>query len=205
MSPRTGPPSPQRGAGGDTSGSAMTADPFIVPITGLRRHPGAQRAEHRQGTIAGPQGGGQPLSVTGSRLLGGAPVSVDAVLSVVDGGIEVAGQVRAQWEGECRRCLKPVTGEVAADVRELYRPRVPGEAPDADEDTYPLGNDQLDLRPLARDAVLLSLPLAPLCRPDCAGLCPTCGADRNEGACGCAEQGGDPRWAALDVLRDAER
>ena len=72
--------------------------------------------------------------------------------------------------------------------------------PDADEDAYPLVDDELDLEPLVRDAVLLELPLAPLCREDCAGLCPQCGANRNEGACGCAAPR-DPRWATLDVLR----
>jgi uncharacterized protein len=180
----------------------MSNDPFIVPITGLRRTPGALRHERRQGVISGSDGPGRPLAVSGSHVAVGAPVLVDVDLLVVDGGVVVAGEVRARWEGDCRRCLRPVSGEVAVDVRELYRQRHPGEAPDSDEETYPLGADTLDLRPLARDAVLLNLPLAPLCGADCAGLCPVCGADRNDGGCACPPPAADPRWAALDVLRD---
>jgi uncharacterized protein len=183
----------------------MSTDPFIVPVTGLRRTPGAHRHEHRQGHIAGPRGPGVPLAVTGSQVVPGSLVSVDVSITVVDGGMEVSGQVGSRWQGECRRCLRAVTGDLVADVRELYRPRVAGESDDADEETYPLGADQLDLRPLARDAVLLNLPLAPLCRPDCAGLCPTCGADLNDGPCPCRPPATDPRWAALDILRDPYR
>ena len=72
---------------------------------------------------------------------------------------------------------------------------------EAEEETYPLLGDQLDLQPLARDAVLLNLPQVPLCREDCAGLCPVCGADRNDEPCGCEVEAGDPRWATLDALR----
>jgi uncharacterized protein len=73
---------------------------------------------------------------------------------------------------------------------------------DTDEaETYPLAGDTLDLAPMARDAVLLELPLAPLCREDCVGLCPTCGADRNEQPCDCDQLLANPAWAALDSLR----
>jgi uncharacterized protein len=58
------------------------------------------------------------------------------------------------------------------------------------------------LRPLVRDALLLELPLAPLCRPDCRGLCARCGADLNAGPCSCVADR-DPRWGALDALRGA--
>jgi len=139
-------------------------------------------------------------------------VDVEVVLSMLDGGIEVSGHVTAPWSGECRRCLRPVSGELSVGVRELYRPGTPsgrsgeavagtaGNRSAGDEDTYVLTGEALDLRPMARDALLLELPLAPLCRPDCAGLCPTCGADRNEEACTCAPDAGDPRWAGLDAL-----
>jgi uncharacterized protein len=142
--------------------------------------------------------------VTASRVPPGAEVGIDAVLEVVNGGIVVIGTVTAPWIGECRRCLVEVTGELVIEVREIYQPRTQGEEAasiEAEEETYPLLGDQLDLMPLARDAVLLHLPLAPLCRDDCAGLCPTCGADRNDGPCGCQPGDRDPRWATLDGLR----
>jgi uncharacterized protein len=164
----------------------MGQRPFVVNVAVLRRHAGERRHESRRGAIAG-------LTMTGSAVPPGSEVNVDVLLESVHGGILANATVRAPWEGECRRCLAPARGEVEARVRELF-------APDSDPDeTYPLGGDQLDLEPLARDAVLLELPLAPLCREGCAGLCPTCGANRNEGTCSCAVVA-DPRWGPLHVL-----
>jgi uncharacterized protein len=169
----------------------MSADPFLIPITSLRRHPGARRDERRVGPLG-------LLTVAGSQLPEEADVEVAVTLEVAVGGIAVSGLVEGPWRGECRRCLQPIVGTVAAEVRELYRPA--GHEEDAEE-TYLLGIDHLDLRPLARDAILLELPLAPLCRPDCAGLCPTCGVDRNQASCQCNSDRSDLRWAALDILR----
>ncbi len=176
----------------------MTTNPWLVPITNLKRFLGNRREEQRCGRVG-------ELRVSDSVVDANATVEADAVLDSVDGGIEVTATVVAPWSGECRRCLKPVGGRIEAHVREMYRPRPPGEPPDEDEETYPLSGELLDLRPLVRDAVLLELPIAPLCREDCAGLCPTCGADLNEGPCSCPPAGGDPRWAVLDALRESER
>ena len=172
----------------------MTADPFVVPITSFRHQHGVRREEHRRGPIG-------EVAVTASRLAPGGEADADVVLEVADGGIVVSGVVDAPWVGECCRCLKPVKGTTKLDVQELYRVRAEGEGPNEDEETYPLGHETLDLRPLVRDAVVLGLPMAPLCWPDCAGLCSQCGADLNAGECSCPKQLGDPRWAALDVLR----
>ena len=165
----------------------MSARPFLVNVAAIRRSPGTRRPERRAGPIPG-------LQVTGSQVVPGADVAIDAVLEVVSGGIVVVGTVTAPWLGECRRCLRPVRDDLAVEVREIYEPRK------GIKETYPLVGDQLDLMPLARDAVLLHLPTVPLCRDDCAGLCPQCGADRNEGACGCLQPSPDPRWSVLDVL-----
>jgi uncharacterized protein len=172
----------------------MTAGPWLVPITTLKRSLGARREERRSARVG-------ELRVAGSVVPVEAEAAADAVLVSVDGGIEVTAVITAPWRGECRRCLKPIAGELRCDVREVYRPRTRGEAEDPDEDTYPLHGEQLDLQPLVRDALILELPMAPLCRPDCRGLCPTCGADLNDGPCDCPPSGGDPRWAILDVLR----
>jgi uncharacterized protein len=169
-------------------------NPWLVPITTLRRSIGQRHHERRSGPVG-------VLRVADSRIPESAVVTADVDLDSVDGGIEVSGLVEAPWVGECRRCLKEVGGTLECEVREVYRRRPPGEPPGQDEETYPLAGEMLDLRPLVRDALLLELPMAPLCREDCAGLCPTCGADLSEGPCGCSPAGGDPRWAALDVLR----
>jgi uncharacterized protein len=139
----------------------------------------------------------------------GSDVVADVVLEASDGGIVASGTVSARWVGECRRCLCEVGGDLVVDVQELYQDRPArghdrADAAELAEETYPLTDETLDLLPLARDAILLHLPQAPLCRPDCAGLCPTCGADRNDGPCGCPPPDGDPRWAALDALRGTD-
>ena len=163
--------------------------PFVVDVVALRRHHGYR--EHV--TIHAPLAG---MRVTESEVPDDAPIDVDVTLEAVEGGIIVAGTITAPWVGECRRCLGRIDGTVEATVEELYvREPEEGEA-------YPIEGDHIDLEPLARESVVLALPLAPLCRPDCAGLCPTCGADRNAGPCGCPDRDGDPRWAALDALRE---
>ena len=182
----------------------MSPPPFAVNVAGLRRTPGARRTERRRGVIDG-------LAVTGSHVPPGDEVDVEVVLEVTGTSVVVAGMVAAPWAGECRRCLRPVEGDVAVQVRELYEPPDPDHdgpghhhpTPDGspDDETYSLAGDTLDLLPLARDAVLLHLPQAPLCAPDCRGLCPTCGADLNDGPCDCPSRAADDRWAALDALR----
>jgi uncharacterized protein len=175
----------------------VTANPWLVNVLTLRRQPGARWEEHRAGRIG-------ELTVAGSVVPATAEVAADVRLDSIDGGIEVTADIRAPWRGECRRCLRPLEGELRTEVRELYRARAEREPPDADEETYPLEGDHLDLQPLVRDAILLELPLAPLCQDDCQGLCPTCGAELNAGPCACAPGPVDPRWAALDVLRGGE-
>ena len=166
-------------------------NPFAVNVVTLRRQLGARREEHRSGPLP-------DLAVSGSAVPAGAVVEVDAVLEAVHGGVVVSADVAAPWAGECRRCLRPIAGQVSSRVRELYEAHSDG------EETYPLRGDQVDLAALARDAVLLELPQAPLCTEDCLGLCPECGANRNEGDCGHVISTIDPRWAALDALRTEE-
>ncbi|MGH9104084.1 MAG: YceD family protein [Acidimicrobiales bacterium] len=161
--------------------------PFLVNVAALRHRPGSSQREQRSGTLAG-------LAMPASRVSPVAEVAVDALLESASGGIVVLARVVAPWEAECRRCLGQARGELALEVRELYSDRGDPEL------SYPLPGDRLDLEPLVRDAVLLELPQVPLCRPDCAGLCPTCGADRNEAGCSCGEVARDLRRVALDGL-----
>jgi uncharacterized protein len=135
------------------------------------------------------------LFVTGSEVPEGAEIEVDLVLTPIGHTVEARGQVRAPWIGSCRRCLNVASGTAVGEVLELF------EDPPVEGETYPLVHDEVDLEPLARETVVLELPQAPLCREDCLGLCPECGADRNEGTCSCAPPL-DPRWAALDDLRN---
>ncbi len=168
----------------------MVRRTFVVNVAALRQRPGTRRPEERQGPIAG-------LAVTGSAVPTDADVSVNVVLEALPGAILARGTVTAPWRGECRRCLAETSGMVQAEVRELF------EEDHHPDETYPLVAEQVDLEPLARDAVLLELPQVPLCREMCQGLCPSCGADLNLASCGCRTDSADPRWAALDALRES--
>jgi uncharacterized protein len=169
----------------------VPARPFLVSVTALRKAPGTVQHEHRCGVLAG-------LQVTSARVPPGHEVCVEVDLESVHGGVMAHGFVSTTWEGECRRCLGPAAGELRTEVRELF------EQGSDEQETYRLRGEQLDLEPLARDAVLLELPQAPLCAEACKGLCPTCGANRNEAGCQCESTTVDPRWAALDVLRNQQ-
>ena len=163
--------------------------PFVVNISDLVDRPGARRRERVEGRLA------EPVTVVDSTLRTDVPVVVDALLEWVSDGLLVTGTVEGAWDGPCRRCLNPVQGTLRAEVQELF------ESKPTDDDAYRLSHDSVDLEPLAREALVLDLPLAPLCKEDCRGLCPTCGADLNQGGCDCPPPEADARWAALDVLR----
>jgi uncharacterized protein len=166
--------------------------PFLVNVADLVHRSGA----HRRERVAAPIDG---LRVVDASVPRGTEVVVDTLLEWVSDGILATGVASAPWAGECRRCLGPVGGELRVEFRELFT-----QSP-IDGESYPLRADHIDLGPLAREALLLDLPLAPLCADSCLGLCPTCGADLNRGACRCATEAVDPRWAALDALRGESR
>ncbi len=162
---------------------------FVVDVTPLRKLPGSVMRVQRSGRLSG-------LRLSAAAVADGDEVAVDAQLAWASDDVVVTADVSARWRGQCRRCLGDATGEVTASVREVYEPASDG------EETYALDGSRVDLALLVRDAVLLGLPPAPLCNDGCRGLCPVCGANRNETRCGCAASQPDPRWAALDTLRD---
>ncbi|MEX2658506.1 MAG: DUF177 domain-containing protein [Acidimicrobiales bacterium] len=164
-----------------------THRPFVVNVADLLRRSGTGRDEVLEGAL-------DQLEVVDTRMPAGSPVRIEARLESVGDGVVAKGQVVAPWEGECRRCLKTVTGTLRSDVLEVF------EAEPKEGETLLLDGMTIDLEPVAREAVLLDLPLAPLCTEDCEGLCPSCGVDRNEVACKCTPPAADPRWAGLEGL-----
>ena len=170
-------------------------NPFVVPVTSLLRHPGST-VEVKFSAPFDPDGSLAATSPGEAEVVPRADVEVRLVLTSFLGGVTATGTIVAPWRAECRRCATSVHGVLDVLVAEQFRR---GAEPD-DEDAYPLVDDEVDLSDLVRDAVVLELPLAPLCRQDCAGLCATCGADRNEDPCECQPEL-DSRWATLDALR----
>jgi len=160
---------------------------FVIGITEQRRNPGVQRPL----SVSGPL---RELATSAAAVPEGGEVAAEVVVeALTDGRVTVTGRVTAPWEGECRRCLQAVRGEVAVDVQELFEPH-----PTPEAETYHLDGDQLDLEPMLRDAVLLALPLAPLCTEVCAGPDPQA---HPLGQAGDGEPPVDPRWSALRELR----
>ena len=153
----------------------------------LRRRPGTQRDVRITTTIPG-------LAVTASQVPDDAQLEIDATLEWIEGAITVTGTVTVPWRAECRRCLDEVGGLLSVELREVFEPRP------QDGETYPIEGDEVDLEPVVRDAALLALPLAPLCREDCPGPAPEAFPaivpDETD-----APPAPDPRWAALGELR----
>lgn len=154
--------------------------------------PGASRAYSRRP----PAPGGFGLDMI--KVPEGEPIELELLAESVVEGVLVSGTVAADLAGECVRCLDPVTDEVEVDFRELYA--YPDSATDTSTDEDEVSrvvDDHIDLEAAVRDAVLLALPSAPLCAPDCRGLCSGCGAKWAELPPEHTHETIDPRWAAL--------
>jgi uncharacterized protein len=121
--------------------------------------------------------------------------------------IRLKGQFSGKLRVHCARCVEPVETPLAADFDLIFRPvgadSVTGEraisAPETEIGYYQ--GDSLALEDVLREQVLLALPVRTLCKPDCRGLCPRCGANRNLQPCSCEASPADPRWEALAGLR----
>jgi uncharacterized protein len=164
-----------------------THSPLIVDVRELLEAPGSHRSLSLRALVADLQ--------TGSAAVRN-DLTFDLSLEAIDGGILVRGRISGRFVESCRRCLKEVATPFQVQVAEIYRP--PG---GVWEEGYVIQHDTIDLERAARDTVGLEIPMSPLCRPDCAGLCPRCGADLNEGRCACPPEEGDARWSALRELR----
>jgi len=123
-------------------------------------------------------------------------------------GILVQGQLSTEAELECARCLAPARVTIPFELVEHFRPTVdlpegPPILRDPDAEDEPAteidAHHVLDLSAVIEQTLVLNVPLHPLCRPDCLGLCPNCGHDLNDGPCGCTGSA-DPRWDALRAL-----
>ena len=124
----------------------------------------------------------------------GSPVDLDLRLESVVEGILVTGTAVVRLRGNCARCLGEISSTEEVELQELFC--YPGKELD-DADARHVEGELIDLEPVLRDAVVLDLPFTPLCRPDCAGLCPTCGANLNEDPAHSHDEPIDPRWADL--------
>jgi uncharacterized protein len=160
-----------------------------IDVRDLLASPGAAKTIHVGETVPG-------LHTELAVVPEDAPIEGDLTLESMVEGIYVHGSVAGRFSMRCARCLKEFRRDFDVAMDELYV-REPGP-----EDDYAVDPDlTLDPEPMVRDAVVLEMPFSPLCRPDCLGLCPVCGGDRNLGECP-GHAATDPRWAALEGLFD---
>lgn len=140
------------------------------------------------------------------------PLEGEITLLRTSQGILVTGKLHTRLRSECQRCLEPYDVDVEIDLEEEFLPVVAiGEAPvdpvpeeRRDAALLIAGDHILDLREVIRQDLWLALPMEGVCRPDCLGLCPQCGGNRNLGECHCETEAVDPRWAALQTLLSDE-
>ncbi|MEB3983812.1 DUF177 domain-containing protein [Mycobacterium sp. 663a-19] len=173
--------------------------PMRVDITRLGRRPGAMVT--LRDTVASPLRIGLDLIA----IERGAPLELDLRVESVSEGVLVTGTVAGPTVGECARCLTEVSGRVQVGLTELFAyPDSTTEATTEEDEVGHIVDDIIDLEQPIIDAVGLELPFAPVCRPDCPGLCPDCGIPL------AAEPGHhhdriDPRWAKLAGKLDPGR
>jgi uncharacterized protein len=171
----------------------------------LGRQPGSARAQK----LTAPAPADLRLELIG--VPAGAAAELDLRFEAVAEGVLVTGTVTAPLSGECARCLAPVASSVTASFTELYlyapdarHPRDwHDEQEEQDGEERYLDGDLLNLEPALRDAVVLALPMSPLCRDDCPGLCAECGMPLAEAGPGHRhDDPPDPRWDGLKQFDD---
>jgi uncharacterized protein len=179
-------------------------NPLVIDVRSLQRRPGSMVTLTR--SAPAPAG----LGVAMARVPEGSPIDLDLRLESVLEGVLVSGSADLVISAECSRCLEPVEWHQEFDLTELFRypptdarGAVVQEDDESDDPLPVLEDDLIALEPTLRDAVVLDLPLAPLCREDCLGLCSECGA-RLEDDPQHSHDTSDPRWAALADLLDPD-
>jgi uncharacterized protein len=136
-----------------------------------------------------------------------SPVHWRGQVVYADPGYFLRAHLSYEQTLNCNRCLKPIVEPTESDVELMIlsqsHPETGGEHGLHEQDMglmYVQG-DTLETDPILIEQLQLNIPMKPLCREDCQGLCPVCGADKNTGACSCVESSPDPRWAALAALK----
>lgn len=160
-----------------------------IDVSDLIGHPGMSRPLRVAGSV-------EDLSTEVAEVAG--EVTAALLLESIIEGIWVSGTLSGVFALRCARCLDGFERAFSFEVHELF-----SERPEPDGEDYALEpNETLQPGQMAVDAIGMEMPFAPLCRPDCLGLCETCGRNRNLGGCSGHPQH-DPRWAGLEAVLES--
>jgi uncharacterized protein len=149
-------------------------------------------------------------SLDREELLELGPVSWRGQVVFADPGYYLRAHLSYDQTLSCNRCLTPIHEPASSEVELMILVERSGnkgeergehELKEGDMSLLYLDGEILETRPILLEQLQLNIPMKPLCRPDCKGLCPICGADRNRAACACEEASPDPRWAGLAALK----
>jgi uncharacterized protein len=149
-----------------------------------------------------------PVELDRPELLELGPVGWRGQVIFTDPGFFLRAHLSYDQTLNCNRCLQPIHEPVSADLElmiRVERKKAQGgehELNEQDLGTLYLEDEVLETRPILLEQLQLNIPMKPLCRPDCKGLCAVCGTDRNAGTCTCEERTVDSRWAVLGALKD---
>jgi len=162
--------------------------PYTVPVYDLMHRPGEMRESDLE--VIAPSKLGEGLIAVPE----GAPIDIALRIESLHDGLLTSAHVSAEAVGECSRCLKAIAQSVEVDFAELFA------YSDEEAFDYQVQDDHVDLEPVVRDAVVLSLPFQPVCRPDCPGLDPETGERVEDMVDYHPREVIDPRWSALSQL-----
>jgi uncharacterized protein len=123
------------------------------------------------------------------------PLHVDLSATLTSGLVEVKGHLHTDATLQCSKCLKTFVAHLDVPFREMYSDIPPTNGDD--EDIHLVTGQEIDLMPEVEQNFMLAIPYIPTCSEECQGLCPVCGKNRNEEACGCKQEKVDPRLAGL--------
>jgi uncharacterized protein len=148
-------------------------------------------------------------SLDREELLELGPVSWRGQVVFADPGFYLRGHLSYDQTLSCNRCLTPIHEPTSAEVELMILVEKPGkkgeerveQLKEGELSVFYLDGEILETRPILIEQLQLNVPMKPLCRPDCQGLCPVCGIDRNRATCTCQEASRDPRWAALAAFK----
>jgi uncharacterized metal-binding protein YceD (DUF177 family) len=167
--------------------------PFTIDLCGLKD------GRHDRSLMAP----GNLLELPADLLVVDGEVALELEVSVTGTLIRARGTVRAEAGLTCGRCLEPFRENITAEVDIVLRSGTNGIRMEDEDETAPfIGDNWVALDAPVREALILGVPMRPLCRPECRGLCPQCGENLNLSTCSCRPEPADARWEALRSLLD---